>query len=104
LADVRFSVAFYPGAPPASLTSGGAGVTQPEPVRFTRAPSDAADAAAALAAAPLAAVRAEVHAAQDHANSDKQPVIVQHLTPADGFYVLTWDNTKAWFQREVYHR
>ena len=102
--DVRFSVAFYPGAPPASLTSGGAGVTQPEPVRFTRAPSDAADAAAALAAAPLAAVRAEVHAAQDHANSDKQPVIVQHLTPADGFYVLTWDNTKAWFQREVYHR
>lgn len=104
--DMKCGVTFYPcdgGQPPAALTSG-AGVTHPEPARWCLPQTEAPPAALTAALAPLAAAAVTVHALQAHPTCDKTPVVITHTAAAPGFYLVTYDNTAGWRQRELFHR
>ena len=86
--DVKYSVWFTPGpSPPAGI-----------PVH----PS-----AAAIVDCPPPALSGNVIVkAAQHANCDKGFVEHEVVAPADGFFVLTWENNNAWAgrSREVFAR
>jgi hypothetical protein len=104
--DMKCAVTFYPcadGQPPAGVISG-AGVAHPEPARWCLPQTEAPPAALTAALAPLAAGAVTVHALQAHPGCDKAPVVVTHTASTPGFYLVTYNNTAGWRQRELFHR
>lgn len=47
---------------------------------------------------------AVLEAAVDYPTSEKKQVVVTATAPADGRFVCTWNNTRGWWRREVFHR
>ena len=94
------------------MGGGGVGVSRPEPVRYCRAPSDALTSAEAEVLGKLRSSSSNaitssyalVSELKDYPSCDKEPVVLTHTAPVDGFYVLTFDNWAGWRGRDLFHR
>ena len=51
-----------------------------------------------------AAGRVVLEAPADHPTCEKKQVVLTLKAPADGRFVCTWNNSKGWWRRELFHR